>query len=150
MILELHDASPVLPGEKHGPAGPTHCGRLRVGGEHELQLWLDSELDHHGWTQVVRVVDREGNREWVRSPGGPFSARALTHVSDQLPNHPMIGARVRWHGTEWQVRRVFVMPRGVVSPWSESATMLELDDHICQAVVPIGDVRALGELPEGT
>lgn len=68
--LELHDDIPAGPGEKHGPAGPTHAGSVRVEFEYQVEVWLsDIEQDHK---DIVRIVSKDLGREWKRNVLGEF------------------------------------------------------------------------------
>jgi hypothetical protein len=73
--IELHDATPAKPGEKHGPGGPTHCGNIQVDYEYQLEQWLiDLVVDQ---PEVVKVKAPDGrvwvrqNREFVAAPPEP-------------------------------------------------------------------------------
>lgn len=68
--LELHDDTPAGPGEKHGPAGPTHCGSVKVDYEYQAEMWVQEiQADH---PTVVRIVAKEIGREWKRGADGQF------------------------------------------------------------------------------
>lgn len=111
ITLELHDAKPAAPGEKHGPRGPTHCANARYDYEYQVeQLLIDLVADPDGtWPGVVRVIDRAGERAWKRD-GDRFVRDDRYLARETIEGHPWLQREVLapvLPGAEpWVVREV--------------------------------------------
>lgn len=78
--LELHDDTPAGPGEKHGPAGPTHCGRVKVDYEYQAEQWV---IDIEGmYPHIVRIKAPALGREWARNSQGKFEE--VSHEAQEV------------------------------------------------------------------
>jgi len=70
MKLHFFDDMPAIPGEPHGPLGPTHCGTVTVDYEYQAeQMAIEVGVDH---PKVVQITCPELGRSWKRISSTSF------------------------------------------------------------------------------
>lgn len=67
MQIFLHDATPAVPGENHGPDGLTHAGTIRVDYEYQVEVWVQQAQQN--LAHIVRIRCPDLGREWKRTDG---------------------------------------------------------------------------------